>query len=202
MDYTVRAGELRSPGVLRSGIYFQHMPIGFYSHRGHAAVVLAFGGVLALLSLIRGWLRPILAWPLFAALVGGVYLTSTRGAQAAFVVGLFYLFVRFLLPRLWRKLRPGYKVALVVMIPLVLGGGFFLALTGGGTRKMPSYERQPRRYLFRAHLHCGAPPTPGLKSDLSLAGVLTVLVSPGPLLRTGTILLSMVSLTVYQKMFL
>ena len=155
MDYTVRAGELRSPGVLRSGIYFQHMPIGFYSHRGHAAVVLAFGGVLALLSLIRGWLRPILAWPLFAALVGGVYLTSTRGAQAAFVAGLFYLFVRFLLPRLWRKLRPGYKVALVVMIPLVLGGGFFLALTGGGTRKMPSLSgnlddiSSGRTYLWR-----------------------------------------------------
>ena len=155
MDYTVNAGERIYNNKLRSTIYFQHMPIGLYSHRGHAAVVLAFGGVLALLSLMRGWLRPILAWPLFAALVGGVYLTSTRGAQLAFIVGLFYLFVRFPLPRLWRKLAPGYRVALVIMIPLVLAGGGFLALTGGGTRKMPSLSgnlddiSSGRTYLWR-----------------------------------------------------
>ncbi len=155
MDYTVNAGERTYANKLQSGIYQSFMPIGTYSHRGHAAVVLAFASVLALLSILRGWIRPFLGWMLFIVLVGGVYLTSTRGAQLAFVVGLFYLFARFVLPRIWRVTPRLGRVALVVLTPLVLTGAFFFAMTGGGTRTMPSLSgnlddiTSGRTYLWR-----------------------------------------------------
>ena len=155
IDYTATSGERAYTNKLRSGAYVTWMPIGTYSHRGHAAVVLAFGGVLALLSLFRGWLKPIFALPLFTVLAFGVYLASTRGATLAFLIGLFYLVMRFPLMRLWRNLSGQARIALVTVIPLVLAGAFFFALTGGGARKMPNLSSgidnitSGRAYLWR-----------------------------------------------------
>ena len=156
IDYTATSGERAYANKLRSGAFITWMPIGLYSHRGHAAVVLAFAGVLALLSLFRGWLRPALFWPLFVVLIGGVYLTSSRGPQFAFIVGLLYLLARFPLARFWRRSSGQVRALLALMIPVVLGGAFLLVLTaGGGMRKMPSLDgnwddiSSGRTYLWR-----------------------------------------------------
>ena len=156
MDYTVNAGERVANNKLRSTIYVSHMPIGLYSHRGHVAVVLAFASVLALLSLMRGWLKPLLGWPLFAALIAGVYFTTTRGAQIALVVGVIYLFARLLMPRFWEKFSRGVKILFALSVPFVFLGAFFLvAFGGGGPRKMPSFSSglddltSGRTYLWR-----------------------------------------------------
>ncbi len=156
IDYTATSGERAYANKLRSGAFITWMPIGLYSHRGHAAVVLAFAGVLALLSLLRGWLRPALFWPLFVVLVGGVYLTSSRGPQFAFIVGLLYLLARFPLARFWRRSSGQVRALLALMIPVVLGSAFLLVLTaGGGMRRMPSLDgnwddiSSGRTYLWR-----------------------------------------------------
>ena len=61
-----------------------------------------------------------------------VYLTSTRGAQLAFVIGMLYLLVRC-----WRVVG-GRKMILLAFIPLVLGGVLLVSGLVGPTRTLPS----------------------------------------------------------------
>lgn len=136
LDFTATMGQElstpnpRSPNVLRSLIYEGQMPIGFTSHRGHAAFVVAATGVLALVGLLRGWLGKRYAWPLYALALAGLYFTATRGAQLAFAAGMVYLLLRF-----WR-VGGARKTVLLAFVPPLLGG---LALGfSGGTRALPS----------------------------------------------------------------
>ena len=123
------------PNVLLSNIWQGQMPIGLTSHRGHAAFVVAASAVLALVSLLRGWLAGRYAWPLYALSLLGVYFTATRGAQLAFGVGMVYLLVRC-----WR-VRDARRTVLLAFVPLVLGAAGVVgasALGVSGTRTLPS----------------------------------------------------------------
>jgi hypothetical protein len=46
IDYTATTGQLLRDNILVSTIFQDHQPIGLYSHRGHAAFVLAAIGVM------------------------------------------------------------------------------------------------------------------------------------------------------------
>jgi len=136
LDFTATMGETFDawPDTwLKSLIHVGQMPIGFMSNRGHTAFVIAALAVLTLVCLMRGWLRARYAWPLYTVFLVAIYLTSTRGAQLAFAVGLLYLLVRF-----WR-LPAGRKTVLVAAAPLVLGVALVL-LQGAGTRNLPSFQ--------------------------------------------------------------
>jgi len=124
------------PNLLLSNIWQGQMPIGLTSHRGHAAFVVAAAAVLALVSLLRGWLAGRYAWPLYALSLLSVYLTATRGAQLAFGAGMLYLLFRF-----WR-VAGAQRTLLLAFVPVVLGvTGLVGALALGvssGTRPLPS----------------------------------------------------------------
>jgi len=108
------------------------MPIGFTSNRGHVGFVLAALTVLVLVCLVRGWLGKRYAWPLYAVFLASVYLTSTRGVQLAFAVGMVYLLARF-----WR-VPGGRRVMLIAFAPILLGVALLVSgLLGTGTRTLP-----------------------------------------------------------------
>lgn len=152
LDYTQTTGQEVStpnhPNLLVSSIYQGQMPIGLTSNRGHAAFIVAATAILALVSLLRGWLQKRYAWPLYALLVVAVYLTSTRGAQLAFGVGLLYLLVRF-----WRVVG-ARRVVLIALIPVVLGSTMILGSSvlgvSTGKRSLPplnTFFKRPEAFL-------------------------------------------------------
>lgn len=120
----------------QSSIPKSWMPIGFTSIRGHVGFIVAALGVLSLVCLVRGWVRKRYAWPLYALFLISVYLTSTRGVQLAFAIGMLYLLVRF-----WRA-PGGKRVMLIAFLPLILGGGLLASgvLNQGQQRKLPSLQ--------------------------------------------------------------
>ena len=116
LDFTATSGQvLGSSKMLRSGIPQGWMPIGLTSIRGHVGFIVAALAVLVLVCLVRGWLTKRVAWPLYAMFLACVYLTSTRGAQLAFVIGMLYLLVRF-----WRA-AGGRRVVLLASYPSCWG---------------------------------------------------------------------------------
>lgn len=153
LDYTQTMGQEvntpAGPNYLFSSVYQLQMPIGLSSHRGHAAFVVAATAILALVSLLRGWLRRRYAWPLYALSLLAVYLTSTRGAQVAFAAGLLYLLIRF-----WRVEGRARRTVLIALIPVVLGGAAVLGSAAlgvsSGTRPLPPLEllfKRPDAFL-------------------------------------------------------
>ena len=141
LDFTATMGKVvpnsqRVGGLLYSNIYGGQMPIGLDSHRGHAGFIVAAIAILALVCMLRGWVKKRYGWPLYLLLLAGVYLTSTRGAQAAFIGGLIYLLIRF-----WRA-GQARRLVLLAFVPLVIGGAGLLGASALGvpnvTRSLPS----------------------------------------------------------------
>lgn len=133
LDFTATSGHIFNRLQLRSGIFKGWMPIGFTSHRGHVGFIVAALAVLALVCLVRGWLKKRYGWPLYAVFLAALYLTSTRGVQLAFGVGMIYLLLRF-----WRA-PGGRRVMALAFAPLVLGGVLVASgLVGSAqTRNLP-----------------------------------------------------------------
>lgn len=94
IDYTATSGKLLLDNVLASTIFKNHQPIGFYSHRGHAAFVLAAVLALAVASRQQKWLSLkktfVIAIPVAIALLQA----NTRTALAAATVAIAYLWGR------------------------------------------------------------------------------------------------------------
>ncbi len=142
IDFTDTSGRIYEaiknvrPLQTQSGVFRTWMPIGFTSIRGHVGFIVAALGVLSLVCLVRGWVKRRYGWPLYVLFLLSVYLTSTRGAQLAFVVGMIYLLIRF-----WRA-PGGRRIMVVALLPLLLGGGLLVsgALTAGQQRKLPSLQ--------------------------------------------------------------
>lgn len=128
VDFTATSGRtFPGTGMLLSQIPQGWMPIGFTSNRGHVAFILAALTVLVLVALVRGWLRDTYAWPLYVAFLTALYLTSSRGPQLAFALGMLYLLIRF-----WR-VPEGRRVMLLAFTPLLLGAALLASgLVGSG----------------------------------------------------------------------
>jgi len=106
IDYTATMGQMIGVDVLASSIFQGQQPIGLYSHRGHAAIVLALIAITA----IVGWFSRFTTTKLTAITliltVPALLLTSTRSAILAWMVASVYL------------LRGKYYKILVGIVPI------------------------------------------------------------------------------------
>ncbi|MDY6939571.1 MAG: O-antigen polymerase, partial [Cyanobacteriota bacterium] len=75
-------------------VFRDHQPIGFYSHRGHAALVLAMTGVLALIAWQWRWLSAKKLVGILVPVVTALLLGRTRIAILAFLAATFYILGR------------------------------------------------------------------------------------------------------------
>ncbi|MEG4015324.1 MULTISPECIES: O-antigen ligase family protein [unclassified Microcoleus] len=91
IDYTATMGQIIRADVNASSIFQGQQPIGLYSHRGHAAIVLA----LIIITTIVGWFGRFTATKLTAITliltVPALLLTSTRSAILGLMVASVYL---------------------------------------------------------------------------------------------------------------
>ncbi|MEG3972021.1 hypothetical protein QUA00_31035 [Microcoleus sp. T2B6] len=81
IDYTATMGQIIRADVNVSSIFQGQQPIGLYSHRGHAAIVLA----LIIITALVGWFSRFITTKLTAITliltVPALLLTSTRSAK-------------------------------------------------------------------------------------------------------------------------
>lgn len=91
IDYTATSGKLLLDNVLASTIFQNHQPIGFYSHRGHAAFVLAAVLALAVASRQQKWLSVKTTVAIVIPVTVALLLANTRMALAAAMVAIAYL---------------------------------------------------------------------------------------------------------------
>lgn len=91
IDYTATMGQILRADVNASSIFQGQQPIGLYSHRGHAAIVLTLIAITA----IVGWFGRFTTTKLTAITliltVPALLLTSTRSAILALIVASAYL---------------------------------------------------------------------------------------------------------------
>ncbi|MEG3974291.1 O-antigen ligase family protein [Microcoleus sp. herbarium8] len=91
IDYTATMGQIIRADVNASSIFQGQQPIGLYSHRGHAAIVLA----LIIITTIVGWFSRFITTKLtvitLILTVPALLLTSTRSAILAVMVATAYL---------------------------------------------------------------------------------------------------------------
>jgi len=91
IDYTATTGQLLRDNILVSTIFQNHQPIGFYSHRGHAAFVLAAIGVMAVACRQLRWVSLPTTVTIIIPIIIALLLANTRMALVAFIVGILYL---------------------------------------------------------------------------------------------------------------
>ncbi len=101
-------GQILRADVNASSIFQGQQPIGLYSHRGHAAIVLA----LIIITALVGWFSRFITTKLtvitLASTVPALLLTSTRSAILALIVASVYL------------LRGKYYKILVGIVPIAI----------------------------------------------------------------------------------
>lgn len=91
IDYTITSGQLIKSNILKSTIFQGHQPIGLYSHRGHAAFILATLGVMALGGWRWKWISTRFFITTTAVIIPALIFTQTRAGLLAFVVAAGYL---------------------------------------------------------------------------------------------------------------
>ncbi len=113
IDYTATMGQIIRVDVLASSIFQGQQPIGLYSHRGHAAIVLA----LIVITAIVGWFSRFITIKLtvitLLLTVPALLLTSTRSAILALMIASAYL-----LRGKYYKILPG--IALIAIIAIAI----------------------------------------------------------------------------------
>ncbi|VXD22750.1 conserved membrane hypothetical protein [Planktothrix serta PCC 8927] len=111
IDYTATSGQLLQNNILASTIFQTHQPIGLYSHRGHAAFVLAAVAVLAVTCWQKRWLShrrlAISLIPIILALL----CTQNRSALLALIGTVIYQLGR----KSYQFLIPAVLVGLLVI---------------------------------------------------------------------------------------
>ncbi len=94
IDYTAKMGQQIRGDVLASSIFQGQQPIGLYSHRGHAAIVLALTAVTAIVGWFWRFTSTKLTVITLILTVPALLLTSTRSAILALIVASAYLLGR------------------------------------------------------------------------------------------------------------
>ena len=90
IDYTATSGQLLEENILVSTVFANHQPIGLYSHRGHAAIVLAITAILALVAWQKKELSRQQFAVAFAPIVLVLLVNGTRMAIIALAIALVY----------------------------------------------------------------------------------------------------------------
>ena len=91
IDYTATTGELISNGILTSTIFLGQQPIGLYSHRGHAAIVLALVAIIAVVGRFGKLIGKRFLLITLTSILPALLLTDTRTAIFAWIVAIVYL---------------------------------------------------------------------------------------------------------------
>lgn len=111
IDYTATMGQLLKENILASTIFRGQQPIGLYSHRGHAAFVLATVAVLFLVSWQRGWMSTRKVTSVGVLILLALLLTQTRQAIIALFVATAFLLGR----KYYKVLVPAALVCLLIV---------------------------------------------------------------------------------------
>jgi hypothetical protein len=111
IDYTATSGQLVANDVLASTIFQGQQPIALFSHRGHAAIVLALTAVICAV----GWKRKLISdrtstLALFLILPALLF-TNTRTAVLSLIIAIFYLLGR----QYYKQLIPAIALGLVAI---------------------------------------------------------------------------------------
>ncbi|MCL1475566.1 O-antigen ligase family protein [Argonema antarcticum] len=91
IDYTVTTGQLLRDNILVSTIFQAQQPIGLYSHRGHAAFVLAAVAVLAVVSWQKGWINNGNFAISTISIIPALLFTQNRAGILALIIAVTYL---------------------------------------------------------------------------------------------------------------
>lgn len=94
VDYTATTGQLLYDNILISTIFQNHQPIGLYSHRGHAAFVLATVGTLTLVAWKWHWFSTKATAIVLCPVILALLFAQTRAAIIAMLLGATYLLGR------------------------------------------------------------------------------------------------------------
>lgn len=78
IDYTVTTAQLLRENILVSTIFQAQQPIGLYSHRGHAAFVLAAVVILAIVAWQQRWISDRKFIISLVLIIPALLLTQTR----------------------------------------------------------------------------------------------------------------------------
>ncbi len=111
IDYTATMGQLIRDNILVSTIFQGQQPIGLYSHRGHAAFVLAAVAVLFLVSWRWGWISTQKVIWAGALILLALLLTQTRQALITLFVATTFLLGR----KYYKLLVPAALVCLLIV---------------------------------------------------------------------------------------
>lgn len=91
IDYTATMGQIIRADVLASSIFQGQQPLGLYSHRGHAAIVLALIVITAIVGRFSRFTTTKLTAITLILTVPALLLTSTRSAILALMIASAYL---------------------------------------------------------------------------------------------------------------
>ncbi len=108
LDYTATMGQIIRADVNASSIFQGQQPIGLYSHRGHAAIVLTLIAISAVVGCFGRFTATKLTAITLLLTVPALLLTSTRSAIVALMVASVYL------------LRGKYYKIIAGIIPIAL----------------------------------------------------------------------------------
>ena len=109
-------GQLIRDNVLASTIFRGHQPIGLYSHRGHAAIVLAITSLLCLIAWKQRWRSSRCTLATLILLFTALLFTQTRAAILALVIAVAYLITRFGLTKQFRRIIIGAGLACLLFV--------------------------------------------------------------------------------------
>ncbi len=111
IDYTATIGQTFKANVLTSTVFQAHQPIGFYSHRGHAAIVLAVTALLALVGWLWQWISNRYFTMNLALIIPALLMTQTRAGILALLVAAAYLLGQ----KYYKLLVPAVLVCLLLI---------------------------------------------------------------------------------------
>ncbi|MFB2897469.1 O-antigen ligase family protein [Aerosakkonemataceae cyanobacterium BLCC-F50] len=114
IDYTVTMGQVIKENILASTIFQNQQPIGLYSHRGHAAFVLAAISVLFLVSWQEKWLGAVPTTMALIVMIPALVLTQTRAGVLALLGASVYLLGR----RYYKLLITAFLGGLLIVLLL------------------------------------------------------------------------------------
>jgi O-antigen ligase len=111
IDYTATSGQLIANDVLASTIFRGQQPIALFSHRGHAAIVLALTAVICAVAWKRKLISDRTSTLALFLILPALLFTNTRTAILSLILSLSYLLGR----QYYKQLIPALAIGLVAI---------------------------------------------------------------------------------------
>ncbi|MEG3924558.1 MULTISPECIES: hypothetical protein [unclassified Microcoleus] len=111
IDYTATNGQSIAHDVLASTIFRGQQPIALFSHRGHAAIVLALTAVICAVAWKRKLISDRTATLALFLILPALLFTNTRTAVLSLIIAIFYLLGR----QYYKQLIPALAIGFVAI---------------------------------------------------------------------------------------